>query len=120
MTVRCYVIHVCMYVTTGTNCVVSNPDRLSVVTYTDTLAPFRVRFIFRQPPLSYVANIYSLPFSTRVWVGTAVCAVISAVALCLATRWEAVFGKVSLIKIKTSKVLSCHGFFVTLREVKWH
>ncbi|KOB73914.1 Ionotropic receptor [Operophtera brumata] len=58
------------------------------------------RYIFSyrwgyKPPLSYVSNIYSLPFSARVWVGTAVCAVVSAVALCVATRWEAVFGKSS-------------------------
>ncbi|CAH0401115.1 unnamed protein product [Chilo suppressalis] len=72
----------------GTNCLVSDKERLDVVTYTDMVAPFRVRFVFRQPPLSYVTNIYSLPFSKGVWVAIVVCAVISTAALFVETRWE--------------------------------
>ncbi|XP_013197356.2 glutamate receptor ionotropic, delta-1 [Amyelois transitella] len=73
----------------GTNCLVSDPERLSVVTYTDTLASFRVRFIFRQPPLSYVSNIFSLPFSSNVWVAIAACAAVATVAFYLTSKWEA-------------------------------
>ncbi|XP_026320832.1 glutamate receptor-like [Hyposmocoma kahamanoa] len=76
----------------GTNCLVLQ-ERLSVVVYTDVLAPFHVRFIFRQPPLSYVSNIFSLPFSTGVWVAMAICTALSAVSLYLASRWEVTLGK---------------------------
>nr|UVB79165.1 ionotropic receptor 75p1 [Heortia vitessoides] len=72
----------------GTNCLVSDKERLDVVTYTDMVAPFRVRFVFRQPPLSYVSNIYSLPFSTNVWLAIVVCAAVSTVALFLESKWE--------------------------------
>ncbi|CAG9795919.1 unnamed protein product [Diatraea saccharalis] len=51
----------------ATNCFLF-ADRLDVVTYTDVVAPIRTRFIFRQPPLTSVSNIFSLPFSTSVWV----------------------------------------------------
>ncbi|KAJ8717044.1 hypothetical protein PYW08_005443 [Mythimna loreyi] len=76
----------------GTNCVVSQ-ERLDVVSFVDTLAPFRVRFVFRQPPLPYVANIFSMPFSTNVWIAMSVCAVLSTATVYLATKWEAKEGK---------------------------
>nr|WPO56515.1 ionotropic receptor [Leucinodes orbonalis] len=76
----------------GTNCLVSDKERLNVVTYTDMVAPFRVRFVFRQPPLSYVSNIYSLPFSSSVWVAIVVCAAVSTVTICVASKWEASLG----------------------------
>lgn len=72
----------------GTNCVVSNIERLDVVSYTDRLAPFRVRFIFRQPPLPYVSNIFSMPFSTSVWIAMSVCAMISTLTVYIATKCE--------------------------------
>ncbi|XP_035435118.2 glutamate receptor 4-like [Spodoptera frugiperda] len=72
----------------GTNLVVTE-ERLDVVSYTDSLAPFQVRFIFRQPPLPYVTNIFTMPFSTNVWVAMAVCAVIGTMTVYLAAKWEA-------------------------------
>ncbi|XP_028025285.1 uncharacterized protein LOC114239332 [Bombyx mandarina] len=72
----------------GTNCVVSDVERLSVVTYTDMLAPFRVRFVFRQPPLPSVANIFYLPFAGSVWAAVAVCAMVYTVAMYWASKWE--------------------------------
>ncbi|KAI5640158.1 ligand-gated ion channel domain-containing protein [Phthorimaea operculella] len=74
----------------GTNLLVK-ADRMDVVTYTDNLAPFRVRFILRQPPLSYVANIFSLPFSAGVWLALLVCTLASFGGVWAATRWEAKF-----------------------------
>ncbi|KAL0870094.1 hypothetical protein ABMA27_006252 [Loxostege sticticalis] len=76
----------------GTNCLINNKERLDVVTYTDMVAPFRVRFVFRQPPLSYVSNIFSLPFSTSVWVAIFVISVVSTASLYLASKWEASLG----------------------------
>nr|WQS23391.1 ionotropic receptor 8 [Diaphania glauculalis] len=75
----------------GTNCLLEK-DRMDVVTFTDTLAPFHVRFIFRQPPLSYSSNIFSLPFSTSVWVAIVVCAAVATATLYLVSVWEARLG----------------------------
>lgn len=72
----------------GTNCVVSDVERLSVVTYTDMLAPFRVRFVFRQPPLPSVANIFYLPFAGSVWAAVAVCVIVYTAAMYWASKWE--------------------------------
>ncbi|KAJ8717047.1 hypothetical protein PYW08_005446 [Mythimna loreyi] len=77
---------------TGTNCFITQ-ERLNVVTYTDTLASFKIRFVFRQPPLPYVANIFSMPFSTNVWIAMSVCAVLSTATVNLAAKWEAKEGK---------------------------
>ncbi|CAB3229111.1 unnamed protein product [Arctia plantaginis] len=71
----------------GTNCLIFR-DRFDVVTYTDSVASMRMLFIFRQPPLAYVSNVFYLPFSTRVWVTIAVCTVISTITIFLATKWE--------------------------------
>ncbi|CAH2089187.1 unnamed protein product [Euphydryas editha] len=71
----------------GTNCVASS-DRLSVVVFTDSISKFQVKFIFRQPPLSYVSNIFTLPFSLNVWVAIILSVIISTFTVFLATRWE--------------------------------
>ncbi|XP_045452493.1 glutamate receptor 1-like [Melitaea cinxia] len=71
----------------GTNCVASS-DRLSVVVFTDSIAKFKVKFVFRQPPLSYVSNIYTLPFSLNVWFATILSIVTSTFTIFLATKWE--------------------------------
>ncbi|KAM3960281.1 LOW QUALITY PROTEIN: ionotropic receptor 75a-like [Aphomia sociella] len=71
----------------GTNCVVFI-DRLEVVAYADTVAPMRMRFVFRQP-LSYVSNIFSLPFSSTVWFAIAVCSMACTATLYLTSQWEA-------------------------------
>ncbi|XP_030031153.2 ionotropic receptor 75a-like [Manduca sexta] len=71
----------------GTNCVLFK-DRLDMITYTDLVAPMRMRFVFRQPPLAYVTNIFALPFSSGVWLAIAVCSMVSAAALYLASIWE--------------------------------
>nr|QEI46872.1 ionotropic receptor 75p.2 [Galleria mellonella] len=74
----------------GTNCVVFI-DRMEVVAYTDTVAPMRMRFVFRQPPLSYVSNIFSLPFSRNVWIAIAVCSVACTATFYLTSKWELKF-----------------------------
>ncbi|CAH2042052.1 unnamed protein product, partial [Iphiclides podalirius] len=76
----------------GTNCAVY-PERLDVIQYTDTIAPFKVGFIFRQPPLPYVANIFTMPFSTEVWLAVAGCISFSTVVLYLASKSETRFMK---------------------------
>lgn len=61
-------------------------QRLEVVSFIDNLDNCRVLFIFRKPGLSYTSNIYSLPFSSGVWIATAVSAAMAAVALYLSAR----------------------------------
>nr|XP_026493640.1 glutamate receptor 1-like [Vanessa tameamea] len=71
----------------GTNCVASS-DRLSVVVFTDSISKFKVKFIFRQPPLFYVSNIFTLPFSFNVWMATILTFIISSVTVLLASKLE--------------------------------
>ncbi|XP_052755907.1 ionotropic receptor 75a isoform X1 [Galleria mellonella] len=77
----------------GTNCLGTMTDRFEVILYTDTLARYRVAFILRQPPLSYVSNIFSLPFSTSVWIAIALCSCLSMFALYFTSKWEVRKGK---------------------------
>lgn len=51
------------------------PDRVEMVEYLSMTTPTRAAFVFRAPPLSYVSNIYYLPFQFIVWICT-VCLVI--------------------------------------------
>lgn len=87
----------------GTNCVIFR-DRFDVVTYTDLVAPMRMLFIYRQPPLAYVANVFYLPFSTRVWVTIAVCTAIATVTIVLASKWEVVLTKVKIFISRLEKL----------------
>ncbi|XP_059057953.1 probable glutamate receptor [Achroia grisella] len=77
----------------GTNCLGTFMERFEIVTYTDMLAPFHVSFILRQPPLSYVSNIFSLPFSSNVWIATAVCSILAMFGLYITSKIEARGGK---------------------------
>lgn len=42
-------------------------ERMDAVDYISTTTPSFVRFIFRAPPLSYVKNVFVLPFDVNVW-----------------------------------------------------
>ncbi|KYB29515.1 hypothetical protein TcasGA2_TC032001 [Tribolium castaneum] len=42
-------------------------DRMSVVDYLSVTTPSDLKFILRAPPLSYVNNLFTLPFDTKVW-----------------------------------------------------
>ncbi|THK32889.1 glutamate receptor U1 [Diachasma alloeum] len=50
----------------GTGIFITEP-RLEVVSYINLYTPTRVRFIFRRPPLSFVSNLFVLPFARNVW-----------------------------------------------------
>ncbi|XP_052743924.1 glutamate receptor 1-like [Bicyclus anynana] len=71
----------------GTNCVAVS-DRLSVAVFTDSIAKFKVKFIFRQPPLAYISNIFTLPFSINVWIAIIFSIIISSITICIATKFE--------------------------------
>lgn len=42
-------------------------DRVDIVDYFAAPVPTFMKFIFRAPPLSYVSNVFTLPFDTHVW-----------------------------------------------------
>lgn len=43
-------------------------DRIDVMEFVSMVCDTRMRFILRAPPLSYVSNIYYLPFDGIVWL----------------------------------------------------
>ncbi|KAJ8910867.1 hypothetical protein NQ315_010814 [Exocentrus adspersus] len=42
-------------------------DRIGIVDYIATTTQSYMKFIFRAPPLTYVTNVFTLPFDTYVW-----------------------------------------------------
>lgn len=50
-------------------------ERVTLYDYSSMITTTKLRFVFRAPPLSYVSNIYYLPFQSMVWLcsGAIVC-----------------------------------------------
>lgn len=48
------------------------PERVAHIEFLSVIIPTRAFFVFRAPPLSYVSNIYYLPFTGIVWLCTIV------------------------------------------------
>lgn len=63
-------------------------DRVDIIDYITMPTPTRSKFIFRQPKLSYVTNVFTLPFNTDVWLSSIAMSVILAIALFLVNKWE--------------------------------
>lgn len=47
-----------------------------------------MKFIFRAPPLSYVTNVFILPFDTMVWYACLILVLLTPVALYIISIWE--------------------------------
>lgn len=62
-------------------------DRVPLLDYVTMTTPTRAHFVFRAPPLSYVSNIYGLPFSSIVWICTACLVLFATVVLYLSYRF---------------------------------
>lgn len=62
------------------------PYRIATVDYLSMMVPSRAYFIFRAPPLSYVSNIYYLPFQTNVWIVSIILMVLSMIVLYITYR----------------------------------
>lgn len=58
--------------------------RVPMFDYVSMINPSDAQFLFRAPPLSYVANIYYLPFEGIVWICTGGVVVISCIAIYVA------------------------------------
>lgn len=62
--------------------------RTEIIDFIAVTTPTRMKFIFRAPPLSYVANVFVLPFDTMVWYGCLIMVTIIPVALFAISKWE--------------------------------
>ena len=45
-------------------------------------------FIFREPPLSYVSNLFTLPFNRSVWIALGALLIIIFIVLYVISQWE--------------------------------
>lgn len=48
----------------------------------------RSKFVFRQPKLSYVTNVFILPFDIYVWISTIFLGIIISINLFIVVKWE--------------------------------
>ncbi|XP_026326080.1 probable glutamate receptor [Hyposmocoma kahamanoa] len=67
-------------------------ERLDVVDYIAPAGSTALRFVFREPPLAYITNIFTLPFSGTVWLAIFICILACALFLYIASKWEASMG----------------------------
>ncbi|XP_014223725.1 glutamate receptor U1-like [Trichogramma pretiosum] len=72
----------------GGTCMFLTADRMDNVTYIPLATPTRLAFIFRQPPLSFVSNLFTLPFRRSVWIAIGILLSVIVLMLLLASRWE--------------------------------
>lgn len=63
-------------------------DRIAIIDYIAMTTPTKSKFVFRQPKLSYITNVFTLPFDNQVWVSSIVMVLILAVALYTVVSWE--------------------------------
>ncbi|XP_063914754.1 glutamate receptor ionotropic, delta-2-like isoform X2 [Zophobas morio] len=63
-------------------------DRVDIIDYIAMTTKTRSKFIFRQPKLSYVSNVFTLPFDDYVWASICALFVIIAFILCIVINWE--------------------------------
>lgn len=59
LTIELYIVGTPLFIT---------KDRIKIIEYLSMTTPTTSGFLFREPPLSYVTNIYSMPFNMIVWV----------------------------------------------------
>lgn len=64
------------------------PERVAHVEFLSVIIPTRAFFVFRAPPLSYVSNIYYLPFAGIVWLCTIALVLLSTFFIYLAFRFS--------------------------------
>lgn len=78
-------------------------DRIDIIDYIAMTTPTRSKFIFRQPKLSYVSNVFVLPFDNFVWASIYSLLIIIACVLFFVVKWEwkkKEFIQVAVIKIQ--------------------
>nr|APC94347.1 ionotropic receptor 1 [Pyrrhalta aenescens] len=63
-------------------------DRIDVIEYIAPSAPTYMKFIFKAPPLSYVSNVFTLPFDTDVWYSCFALVPLIFVTIYIIVKWE--------------------------------
>lgn len=63
-------------------------DRVSEIDYIAMTTPTKSKFVFRQPKLSYVTNVYTLPFHWSVWLSTIAFVILTIIVLYFVVKWE--------------------------------
>ncbi|XP_044730365.1 glutamate receptor 1-like [Chrysoperla carnea] len=63
-------------------------NRLPIIQYIPFVAKGMPLFIFHQPKLSVIANIYELPFNIDVWIASLLFIIVTSVTLYFAEKWE--------------------------------
>ncbi|XP_052743923.1 ionotropic receptor 75a-like [Bicyclus anynana] len=64
-------------------------DRMKAVDYISMIGSTAVRFVFREPPLALMENIFALPFTAAVWLAVLLCVLACAAFLFITSKWEA-------------------------------
>lgn len=64
------------------------PERVNIMDFTLMMTPTGSKFVFRQPKLSYITDVFTLPFDTYVWLASLCLLVVLAVSLFLVAYWE--------------------------------
>nr|AKO90020.1 ionotropic receptor 75u [Microplitis mediator] len=63
-------------------------QRIGVIEYLQLYTPVGSKFVFRKPPLSYVSNLFTLPFGHTVWYAIGVMSCIVLGFLYITMKWE--------------------------------
>lgn len=63
-------------------------DRVSLIDYIAMTTSTKSKFVFRQPKLSYITNVFTLPFKTEVWISSVTLVIIISIGLYLVAKWE--------------------------------
>ncbi|XP_050303739.1 ionotropic receptor 75a-like [Anthonomus grandis grandis] len=63
-------------------------EKIPIIDYVASLSPTVSKFVFRQPKLSYVTNVYTLPFDNKVWICSIFLVIIMMGSLYGFTMWE--------------------------------
>lgn len=63
-------------------------ERLSILDYLSMEIPTYSAFIFRAPPLSYVSNVYYLPFSGIVWMCSFLLVILCTFVIALTMKFQ--------------------------------
>lgn len=63
-------------------------ERIPLIDYLTVILKTKAVFMFRQPPLSYVSNIYYLPFRSSAWFGIFLLVVVCTILVHLTYRYS--------------------------------
>lgn len=64
------------------------PERAEYVDFIKMIVPTGIYFYFRKPPLSYIQNIFTLPFRWTLWVSTIILVIVVGIMLYISVLWE--------------------------------